>query len=113
MGDGKVFTLDMADCSGMLAISTACAFRMNKANGLPRYRDVAGAKPTPESLAWDPYDTKRKRWFRTANDSLRTHTRKDLPKSIAGSFHPTGAGHAAMADAAYLELSKLFVDKQR
>jgi len=67
--------------------------------GLPRQRWFGGS---PEHLSlddWQPYDTQLKRWIRTPNDAVRTQTARTLEASMAGAFHPTGAGYAAMAEA--------------
>lgn len=68
--------------------------------GLPRQRWFGGS---PEHLSlddWRAYDTQLKRWIRTPNDAVRTQTARTLEASMAGAFHPTGAGYAAMAEAA-------------
>jgi lysophospholipase L1-like esterase len=84
------------------------------AYGLPRYTVNARKRLEPlGSLHWHPYDAAQRRWVRTPNDSLRTQTRDSLKKSIGGSFHPTGAGYAAMADAAYEQLSRLINERRR
>ena len=82
------------------------------AYGMPRHKVVARQVKPLESLEWKAYDPAQQRWVRTPNDSLRTQTRSSLAKSIGGSFHPTGAGYAAMADAAYEQLTRLFDERR-
>eukprot|EP01041_Mallomonas_annulata_P030354 gene30354-52475_t len=80
--------------------------------GLPRYTRSNDGWITPATLAWHPYDPTLKRWIRTPNDSLRTQTTEETGSSISGAFHPTGAGYAAMGDAAYVHL-RATIDKVR
>lgn len=82
------------------------------AYGMPRHKVVARRVQPLEDLEWQPYDPAQQRWVRTPNDSLRTQTRPSLAKSIGGAFHPTGAGYAAMADAAYEQLTRLFDERR-
>lgn len=72
--------------------------------GLPRQQWHDGAPQRLTTQQWRPYDTAIKRWIRTPNDTLQTQTQLGLRDSLHGAFHPTGAGYAAMADAAFSEM---------
>lgn len=74
------------------------------AYGMPRQQLIDGGLERLASMSWMPYDTSFKRWIRTPNDSVRTQTTNDAARSMAGAFHPTGAGYAAIADAAWTAL---------
>ena len=69
--------------------------------GLPRYEVAPPVLKPMGALTWRAYEPARRRWVRTPNDSVQTQTGTTLAESMSGTFHPTGAGYARIADAAY------------